>query len=97
MLLELHVVEGRTVGQRHDRVDGVADCFIRDRQFDRFVHRRVRDHDHFDLTQLNAVAAGFDHGIFAPDEEIIALLVGRDPVARAVEFFFPSVRKGGSE
>src|SRR5450432_619627 len=69
-------------------MDGIADGLVRDGQRHRFVHRWVRDHDGFDLTQLDAVAARLDHVILAPDKQVVAILVEGYPVAGTVELLF---------
>ncbi len=71
-------------------MNGITDGFVRNRQRHRLINRRVRDHDGFDLAQLDAIAARLDHVILASDKQVVAVLVESYPVASAVEFFLPA-------
>jgi hypothetical protein len=93
MSLKLRGIESGALGQSHDRVDRVADVFVRNGQRDRFIDCGMRDHDRFNFAQLHPIASGLYHVIFAPDEQIIATLVQRDPVPGAVKFLLAAGRK----
>src|SRR2546430_8598517 len=88
--LQLSCVNRIAVINSNNCTDGIADCLIWDRQSHRLVDSRMRDHHRFDLTKLDAVAARFDHVIFAPDQHKIPFLIECYPIARAVQFFVPA-------
>jgi len=67
---------------RNNCTDRIADRLVRNRQSHRLVDSRMRDHHRFDLTKLDAVAARFDHVIFAPDQQKIPFLIDCYPIAR---------------